>query len=136
MYLINLIVDNFPAIAGSILLIVLSSFATYWGTTKSKRHQKIEDFKKLFTDEREKLKRFDIQNYFGQERAIFEISEYLTKTQNQELKSMWQEYKSTEEQNREATMPNEDFSSSLINYKDDKKEELINKISSIIKFVK
>lgn len=136
MYLINLIVNNFPQIAGEVLIIAFTSFATWRLTINSTKREAIRKFKIIFTSEREKLKRFDIQNYFDQEQALFEISEYLTENKNNKLKTMWAEYKSIEEQNRLATMPNENFPHSLITYKDNKKDELILKIGEIIKFIK
>ncbi|MFH1019850.1 MAG: hypothetical protein V1782_04435 [Pseudomonadota bacterium] len=136
MIILDLIVNNFPQIAGQILIISFTAYTTWRIALKSEKKQAINKFKLIFTNEREKLKRFDIQNYFDQEQAIFEISEYLSTNKNNRLKSMWQEYKTIEEQNRDASMPNPNYPHSLITYKNNKKDELINKVGEIIKFIK
>ena len=131
---IDFIIEHFPTIAGSILIIVFSGYITWRISQKTKKREAIDKFRNIFIEEREKIKTFNIQNYFIQERAIFEISRYLIFWQKFRLRKMWLKYQETENKYRQVLQTQDIPPNYLIHY-GDHKNEVLNKIDKIINYL-
>ena len=131
---IDFIIEHFTTIAGSILIIVFSGYITWRISQKTKKREAIDKFRNVFIDEREKIKTFNIQNYFIQERAIFEVNRYLFFWQIRCLKRMWEDYQETENKYRQVLHTQDIPPNHLIHY-DDHKGEVLSKIDKIINYL-
>jgi hypothetical protein len=101
---------------------------------KNRRREAIDKFRNVFIEEREKIKTFNIQNYFIQERAIFEVSRYLFFWQIRCLKRMWEDYQETENKYRQVLHTQDIPPNHLIHY-GDHKGEVLSKIDKIINYL-
>lgn len=133
--IIDIIIRHYQVIFGGILTIVFTGYVTWRISQKTRRLDAIEKFRQVFIEEREKIKRFNIQDYFAQERAIFEIRRYLNFWQSFRINRLWKNFKQAEEKHRQATMPNPGFPNSLIHY-GDHKPKILSKIDKIINYLK
>jgi len=133
--IINIIVNNFPAIASAILIIVFSGYITWRISQKTKKREAIDKFRNAFIEEREKIKTFNIQNHFIQERAIFEIRRYLFLWQRFRLNKIWNDYQETENKYRQVLHTQDIPPNHLIHY-GDHKGEVLSKIEKIINYLK
>jgi hypothetical protein len=131
----NIIIKNFNAIAGGILTIVFGGYVTWRISQKNRRYEAIEKFMQVFIDEREKIKRFNIQDYFTQERTIFDIRRYLNFWQSFRINRMWRKFKQTEEKYRQAIRTQDSPPNTLIHY-GDHKANILSKIDKIINYLK
>jgi len=132
---IGIFINNFPAIIGGILTIVFSGYVAWRISQKTKKREAIDKFRNVFIEEREKIKTFNIQNYFIQERGIYEISRYLFFWQISRLKKIWNDYQDTENKYRQVLHTQDIPPNHLIHYADHK-NEVLSKIDKVINYLK
>lgn len=133
--IIDILIRYYPAIFGGILTIVFGGYVTWRISQKTRRIEAIEKFRQIFIEEREKIKRFNIQDYFSQERAIFEVRIYLNIWQSFRMNRLWKDFKQAEEKYRKTIQTQDSPPNVLIHYGDDK-SKIISKIDKIINFLK
>ena len=102
---------------------------------KNRRIEAVNKFRKVFIEEREKIKTFNIQNDFIQEKAIYEINRFISRRQTFCLKHLWREYQTVENKYRQAIQTQDKPPNTLIYY-GDYKNEVLSKIDEIINYLK
>lgn len=134
--IIDVLISKFFIIIGSILSICVGGYITWRHFTKTKKFEAIEKFRQVFIGEREKIKRFNSQDYTIQERAIFEVKRYLNFWESFRLIKMYENFKHTEEKYRQVERHRQEpFCDSFIIMYGDHKNKLLNKIDKIINYL-
>lgn len=122
----------------SIIGFILYLFKPIYNNWVIKRQKAIDEFRNIFISERNKIKRFNIQDYILQEQTIFKTNRYLFFWQRFCLRYMWNNYKKTEGKYRQATRTNGSIvqSNILVHYDSPYKKEILSKIDKIINYLK
>ncbi len=132
--IIDIFILYFYPISGGILSLSFGGYIVWRISQKTKRRDAIDKFVSIFTDEREKIKVFNIQDFNLQERTIFEVKRSLHIWQGFRLDRRWHDYREIENKYRQV-LPTQDTPPNHLIHYGDHKNEVLGKINEIINWL-